>query len=106
MKTMQLTLETKRIGRTKDGFVLIDFLLSASESQTIDPEKIWLMQGKDSKVINGLFLSNQSVDVKSPVQIVITISQKNLVSDCPATIEIKGQSTLKLDLPVEVLWRK
>src|SRR6185312_9444193 len=37
-----LTLITKRLGRTKDGFLLLDFSLKSKSSQKIDPSSFWI----------------------------------------------------------------
>lgn len=107
-KTNSLSVELKRVGRTKDGFLLIDFLLKTSESNKnkVDPESIWLKQGKDSKIINGLFLSSEYVDAKNPLQIVMTLNQNDLISEIPASIEIKGINSVSIEIPKEALWRK
>ncbi len=108
-KSKDLALELKRIGKTKDGFIFVDFTLkpfSLYEKQKADPESFWLTQGKDSKVINSLFLSSQEYDEKHPLQVVMTLNQNDLTSEIPATIEIKGKSNLYIELPKEALWRK
>ncbi len=107
-KTNSFSIELKRIGRAKDGFILVDFLLKSldGEKKKIDPDSLWLMQGKDSKIINGLFLSSECVDDKNPLQIVMTLNQNDLISEIPATIEIKGINSISIEIPKEALWRK
>lgn len=107
-KTNSLSVELKRIGRTKDGFLLVDFLLKSLDVEKIkiDPESLWLNQGKDSKIINGLFLSSEYVDDKNPLQIVMTLNQNDLISEIPATIELKGMNSISIEIPKEALWRK
>lgn len=106
-KTNYLSIDLKRIGRTKDNYVLVDFSLKSLDGQKkkIDPDSIWLTQGKESKTINGLFLSSEYVDEKNPLQIVMTINRNDLISEIPATVEIKGANTISIEVPKEVLWR-
>ena len=107
MRAGGMTLDLKRVGKTKDGFVLIEALLKSNELKKIDPENFYLTQGKDTKVIHSLFLSSLQVDEKSPLTVVMSLNKSDLVSEIPALIEIKSsQSSLSLELSKEVLWRK
>jgi len=102
-----LTVETKRIGKTKDGFVVLEFTLKSNEDQKIKPDWFYLRQGKDQKVIHSLFLSSVDLSEKSPISSVITINTRDLVSEVPATMVLKYKlSKLSIDLSREVLWRK
>jgi hypothetical protein len=102
-----LSLDLKRVGRTKDGFILLDLVLRSEKSLVIDPGEFYLRQGNDSKVIHSLFLSSTEVSQKSPLTIVISLSKSDLILDVPALLELKmGFRKLELELSREVLWRR
>jgi type IV secretory pathway VirB9-like protein len=102
-----LTLDLKRVGKTNDGFVLLEFSLKSRDSKKIDPDSFYLSQGRDHKVIHSLFLSSTEVDEKSSLTVVMSLNKADLISDVPAILEIKSVPIrLSLDLSKEVLWRK
>lgn len=102
-----LTLKCLRVARLPQGFLLLDLrLASIKDKEKLLPEDIWLRQGKDSKVINGLFLSKLEVTKDRSVMIGMTLLKSDLASDHAIQISIKGErETLKIDLPAEVLWK-
>lgn len=104
-----LTLELKRVGRTK-GFTILDMALKSSEDQRIDPDSIYLSQGSESKIINSLFLSSTELTTKNPILLMVSLSQSDLIKEVPASIEIKSPISktpkMSMELSREVLWRK
>ena len=106
VKSEDLILLTRRIGQTKDGFVLIDFQIKSNGAQKIDPEWFWIFQGKDHKVMQGLYLSSGEVKEKTPIQGIVTLNLKDFESDVSATFKVKTKTAMSLELPREVLWRK
>jgi len=101
-----LTLKCLRVARLPQGFLMLDLRLSSKDKEKISPENIWLRQGKDSKVINGLFLSKLDVSKDHPTLVGMTLLKSDLVSGRSVEISLKGsQETLKMSLPAEVLWK-
>lgn len=102
-----LTLELKRVGHAQ-GFIVLDMELKSLVGQKIDPSLVYLSQGSESKVINSLFISSTEVSVKSPMTVMISLSQNDLVKGVPATLEVKPskRSQVSMELSREVLWRR
>ena len=102
-----LSFEAKRVGKTKDGFILIEFSLKSKETQKINPEWFYLLQGENSKIIHSLFMSSADLSEKSPIRVVITLNSADLATEIPVVITLKYRlHELKLELSREVLWRK
>ena len=76
-----LTLKCLRVGRLPQGFILLDLRLTSKGKEKLLPENVWLMQGRDSKVINGLFLSKLEVSKDRPVMMAMTLQKSDLVHD-------------------------
>jgi Conjugal transfer protein len=101
-----LTLKCVRVARLPNGFLLVDLRLNSNDKEKLLPENVWLRQGKDSKIINGLFLSKLEISKDRPVMIGLTLLKSDLVRDHAVQISVKGDhDTLKMELPAEVLWK-
>ena len=105
-KSENFALEAKRIGKTRDGFVFVDLDFKTKEKTKIDPERFWVFQGKDSRVLQSLYLSSVEADEKHPVQILVVLDTKDLSAELPAELQYKSEDKLKIELSREVLWRK
>jgi hypothetical protein len=101
-----LSLKCLRIAYLPQGFLLLDLRLTSKTKEKLTPEKVWLRQGKDSKVINGLFISKLEMTKDRPVMVGLTLSKSDLISNRGVEISVKGEhETVKMDLPAEVLWK-
>ncbi len=98
-----LTLSINRIGKTPQGFILIEGKLTSKNHAFVKPEQIWVKQGKDSKVIQHLYLSAKSVSTKSPLVLGISLGRGDLDKKS-IEIEIQGQETVSLSI-AEKAWR-
>jgi hypothetical protein len=99
-------LKCVRIARLPQGFLLLDFRITSKTKEKLAPENVWLNQGKDSKVINGLFLSKLDVAKDHPVLMGLTLAKSDLVPDKGVEISIKGyHETVSMSFPPEVLWK-
>lgn len=105
-KSETFTIETKRIGKTKDGFVVLEFILNSKTKNFIEPEWFWLKQGKESKSIHSLIFSSREIESDKPVTAALTLDRRDLSTELAANIEIKYREGLRLEIPREFLWRK
>lgn len=101
-----LTLKCLRVAQLPHGFLLLDLRLNSKDKEKLLPENVWLRQGKDTKVINGLFLSTLEMSKDHPVMIGLTLLKSDLVKGRAVQIAVKGgYETIKMELPAEVLWK-
>ncbi len=106
VKSETFSIETKRIGKSKDGFVVLEFSLTSKMKNFIEPEWFWLKQGKESKSIHSLIFSSREIDSDKPIVAALTLDRRDLSSELAAIIEIKYREGLRLEIPREFLWRK
>lgn len=100
-----LTLKVSKLGVTSDGFLLIYAQLTAKKSYHLEASDLWLWQGKESKIMDNLFLSRTDLKADQSTLIGIAIKRSEL-KPLPLTLEIKSSSkSLKMEIPKEALWR-
>ena len=95
------TLSIKRVARTRDGILLIEFTLSSREK--VRPEWIWLTQKGTTRPIQNLLLS--SLDAKEPVTGTIQVLQSDVDLNSPLKIELRKKKTASLLLPKVAAWK-
>jgi hypothetical protein len=105
VQTNTFTLEITKIGKNKAGFIILDGKLSTNRFFTIKPEQFWIYQDKESKTINGLYLSELRLVPKKPIQFGISLAASDLVPNKPVTLEIHLLEPLSLEIPKEFLWK-
>ena len=106
VKSETFSIETKRIAKSKDGFVILEFSLTSKTKNFIEPEWFWLKQGKESKSIHSLIFSSREIDSDKPIVAALTLDRRDLSLELAAVIEIKYREGLRLEIPKEFLWRK
>lgn len=100
-----LSLETKRVGTTKDGVILVEFLIRASTRDRVAPEWIWLTQSGSVKPIHHLFLSNLSTEPGNPIQGILQILKTDLNEDLPLRLELRRKRVAYLIISKAALWK-
>jgi hypothetical protein len=105
VQTDYYTFEITRIGKSKAGFIILDGKIKAKENHTIKPEQFWILQNKESRVINGLYLSSLKVTPKYPLEFGISLATTDLDSKFPITLELRTEPPLVIDIPEERLWK-
>lgn len=102
-----IKLSVERVGLSGSGFILIDARLTTTSSQgiSVKPSDFEIKQGGNSKVINGLFVSDLKLSKDKPVLIGISLAKSDLISKKPVTIELKSRNTFSLTLAEGLLWK-
>lgn len=100
-------LTIRKIGFSESGFILIDATLSLKSSKdlVLKPEAVWIKQGADSRVINGLFLSTTKLSREKPILIGISLAKSDLKSKKSVTVEIQLEKKISVVLSEDVLWK-
>lgn len=108
-KENELILITKKVGKTSDGYIVIEFSLNSSSEQRASFEKFKIKQGKSYRTIHSLILSHRWMTPDKPISGWMTIRLDELDSGLPLTIEVQSKDQnkfLKMEIPKEVLWKK
>ena len=100
-------LTVRKIGFSESGFILIDatLFLKSSKDLVLKPEAVWIKQGTDSKVVNGLFLSTTKLSREKPILIGISLAKSDLKSKKSVTVEIQLEKKISVVLSEDVLWK-
>lgn len=108
-KENELIFILKKIGKTSDGYIILEFSLNSSSEQRASFEKFKIKQGKSYRTIHSLILSHRWMTPDKPISGWLTIRLDDLDSGLPLTIEVQTKDQnkfLKLEIPMEVLWKK
>lgn len=108
-KENELMLITKKVGKTSDGYIVIEFSLNSSSEQRASFEKFKIKQGKSYRTIHSLILSHRWMTPDKPISGWMTIRLDDLDLGLPLMIEVQTKDQnkfLKMDIPKEVLWKK
>ena len=98
-------LKLLKIGSTSDGFLLLNLSVTARRSFTLEPSDFWLIQDKESKVLQSLFLSRLSLKKDQTASVGISVKRNDLSSRV-LVIEVRnGSKPLHLEIPKEVVWK-
>jgi hypothetical protein len=105
LKNDALVLEVKRLGRTRDGALIIEFRISGTRRETVKPEWIWLTQNGVSKPIHNLIFSSLEVRPGADTEGFIQIMRKDIEPDDPLRIELRRKKTSYLTVPKVNAWK-
>jgi hypothetical protein len=105
LRSESISLETKRVGKTRDGVILLEFSVYSNVENIFNPEWIWVTQGQKVRPIQQLFLSKTRVSGDSPIQGVIQLLARDLELSQPIRIELRRKRMAYLTLPKAVVWK-
>lgn len=89
LKNESLMLEVKRLGRTREGILLIEFTLKGMRTIEFKPEWIWLTQAGAMKPIHNLFLSSLQIKPSSVVTGILQLKTNDLIGNEPMRLELR-----------------
>ena len=107
-KENELILILRKIGKTSDGYIILEFSLNSSTEQRAVFEKFKVKQGKSYRTIHSLILSHRWMTPDKPISGWMTIRSDDLDVGLPLTVEIQTKDQnkfLKTEIPKEVLWK-
>lgn len=105
MKNEQIVFETKRITKTKDGVLLIEFEVSSLKSGKFDPKWLWLTQNGKSRPIHHLILSAQDFSERRSIKGMIQVLAEDLSLNDSLKIELRMKKTTSVLLSKAFLWK-
>ncbi len=105
LRNDEVTVQTKRIAKTRDGVLLVEFEVSSKEKLKFKPDWIWLTQSGSTKPIHGLVLSGQALSEKTPIQGVLQILRGDVSLSDPIRLEIRRKKTSFLTIPKVNSWK-
>lgn len=100
-----LSLEVKRVGRTRDNILIVEFLMRGKKKEKIDPEWFWITQNGETKPIHRLVFSKLEVTPSSNVDGVIQILKSDIEPSIPIRMELRRKRAAFLTLPEVKKWK-
>ena len=100
-----VSLDVNRLGRTRDGILIVEFTLRASKKERVKPEWIWLTQQGSMIPIHNLFLSALELRPGDSVRGMMQILRSDLEQGGPFRVEMRRDKTSYLTLPKVVSWK-
>lgn len=105
LKSDSISFNVQRLGRTKDGVLIIEFKLKSSAKEKIDPKWFWLTQDGGTTPIHRLILSRLDVDSKNSVDGMIQVLRSDLSTSKPFRLELRRKKTSYLTIPEVTSWK-
>ncbi len=104
-KSGNILFEVNRIGKTKEGMLLVEFTLSSTQKEKLDPSWFWITQNEITKPIHNLFLLSVELRPTEHVQGMIQILKSDLDETKPFKIELRRSKTSSVQLPKVTSWK-
>lgn len=105
LKNGSLRLSVNRLGRAKDGVLLVEFTLKGANHEYFKPEWLWVTQSGITRPIHNLFLSALHLKSNETVQCVVQLLKSDLKLDEPIRIELRREKTSYLTIPKVTSWK-
>ena len=102
----ELKLTAQRLGKTRDGVLLLEFKITTTAKTTLEPEWLWITQEAEVKPIHNLALSSLEIGPDKPVRGMMQILTKDIDSTKPLRIELRRKKISYLTIPKVSQWKK
>lgn len=106
LKSDTLTLNVKRIGKTKDGILLIEFVVTSMQKEAFKPEWLWLTQEGETRPIHNLFMSALEVTPQRAITGVLQVREIDLNTNAPMRIELRRKKISYLTIQKVSSWKR
>lgn len=106
LRNDSFTLNVKRVGRMKDGTLLIEFNVTSTKRESFKPEWIWTTQGGVTKPIHNLFMSALDVAPQRAILGVLQLQEADLDLKQPIRIELHRSRISYLTINKVNSWKR
>ncbi|MCM2279255.1 MAG: TrbG/VirB9 family P-type conjugative transfer protein [Oligoflexia bacterium] len=100
-----LSLEVKRLGRSRDGILLIEFIIRSTKPEVLKAEWLWLTQSGVTRPIHLLFLSSMAIKPGEIVSGVMQVLRSDVSDADPLRLELRWKKMSFLTLPKVTAWK-
>lgn len=100
-----LNLVAKRIGKTKDGFYLIEFDVISKQKIAFKPDWIWITQNNETVPINNLFMSALDLSESKSISGVLQLKATDLRSGSRIKLELRRKKVSFIDFSKVTSWK-
>lgn len=106
LKNENLELHVKRVGRAKDGILLVEFTVSSKKKEAFKPEWIWLTQNGETRPIHNLFLSALEASPQRGISGVMQMREVDLNTSEPVRLELRRKKLSYLTISKVASWKR
>jgi len=99
------TLAINRVGKSSQGFILLEGQFVANRDLAIKPEQFWIRQNNNPKTINGLYLSETKMSKNKAVRIGLSLAKSDLEPSKPILFELNLSKKLNVTISKDFLWK-
>lgn len=105
LKNESLIFETKRLAKTADGVLLIEFEVRSEFRERFRPDWLWLTQGSVTRPIHSLAISGKDLGDSRTVKGVMQVLRSDVSTSEALRIELRRKKTSFLTIPKGVAWK-
>lgn len=105
LRNGDISLETKRVAKLKNGILQIEFYLTSERKQNINPEWLWLIQAGKTRPIHNLILSSLELSPRAKVQGILQLMGNDIQSSESFRIEMRRNTTTFLTIKKVDSWK-
>lgn len=106
LKNDALSLNVKRVGRTKDGILIVEFFVTSNQKEAFKPEWLWLTQSGETRPIHNLFMSSLELAPQRPISGVLQMREIDLNTNDPIRVELRRKKTSYLIIQKVTSWKR
>ena len=106
LRNDSLQLYVKRVGRAKDGILLVEFSISSNKKEAFKPEWIWLTQEGETRPIHNLFLSALEASPQRRITGVLQMHEADLNTSEPVRLELRKVKISYLTIQKVNSWKR
>ena len=105
LRNDNLILNVKRIGRMKDGTLLVEFSVTSNKKEAFKPEWIWISQSGVTKPIHNLFMSALEVTPQRALLGVLQLRETDLNRNESIKFELRRDKVSYLTINKVAAWK-
>ncbi|MGE3610277.1 MAG: TrbG/VirB9 family P-type conjugative transfer protein [Bacteriovoracaceae bacterium] len=106
LKNEDLELSVNRLGRAKDGILLVEFIITTKTKETFKPEWLWLTQDGVTRPIHSLFLSALEISPQRSISGVLQMREVDLNTNEPLKLELRRKKISYLTISKVASWKR
>ena len=106
LRNDNLILNVKRIGRMKDGTLLVEFSVTSTKKEAFKPEWIWISQNGVTKPIHNLFMSALEVTPQRTLLGVLQLRDADLNVNESIKLELRRNKVSYLTINKVAAWKQ
>ncbi len=106
LRNDNFVLNVKRVGRVKDGTLLVEFSVTSTKKEAFKPEWIWISQGGVTKPIHNLFMSALEVTPQRALLGVLQMREADLNVKESIKLELRRDKVSYLTINKVAAWKQ